>query len=865
MHIEEATITQLNDYLVAQLAPICDADPSVLADYVMALLRHDQPIDGLKTLCISQLEDFLKESTGPFVNSLFDTVLSEGYAREDGTLAESSVSGLNEDPAVEQAEAPATSQKFHEEEVSDDEDGDRNFKHTRRGGDTQDLGVADGRTSRDDAASRKRVRSDDPVQGQDSGNSAYPRQDGPQNEDLTASHKRLKSGEANPDDRNKGNRGFNGPNAAFQAGPGRRDFDRDGRHMGPQRFPPQMIPPPQGLPLIPEKGYCLRGDACPYDHGVDRIVVDDLPMVGGRPPFEMMGPNPMMPIPGMGGPFHPYGGRPGVPNMRPQFDAEPYEPGMSMPIGPSEAYDPERASFAAAGRRPGSENGVGAAEGAGNGQLGGGAPFQAGGPGGPENFQSGLRGGFARRGGRGGANFNSGFGGHHQQGNMGQRTFGGNPKGRASNDTLVVQNVPAEHLTIDKISEFFKKFGTITNIKLHVPTSKAVLQFSTPAEAQAAYRSPDPIFDNRFVKVFFANPDNMGGKAETSPLPTAPVASTRRSVITIDPQAAAAEAQKAAAAAAAAAEEKKEKTKQMLEMQQNLIAKQIEEQKKIMEKLQSKTLLPQEKKALMSQFEILSKSMKDVMHSASTRVATIQTQQASKPASRAALMEEKERERLDRELDAISQVQSPAPGAVPAEETSKSATLLAQLEALKAQAAARGIDPNAVLAAGSTRGGSSHPYSGRGRGSWAGGRGSGGRFTLDNRTKKLLVKNVGSSGHFALRAHFEKFGSINNLTSTDDDSSAIVEYGSRRDAERAMSEPLKLEDFDTAELSWFTGTLPSDQSSASLDKLSNGSAAALVDPSSVETTAPGNTTTTAQWEDEEEEEDHDADTSWKRR
>lgn len=38
-----------------------DADSDVLADYVLALLRHDQVDDEVKKLCIEQLDDFLRE------------------------------------------------------------------------------------------------------------------------------------------------------------------------------------------------------------------------------------------------------------------------------------------------------------------------------------------------------------------------------------------------------------------------------------------------------------------------------------------------------------------------------------------------------------------------------------------------------------------------------------------------------------------------------------------------------------------------------------------------------------------------------------------------------------------------------------
>lgn len=70
------------------------------------------------------------------------------------------------------------------------------------------------------------------------------------------------------------------------------------------------------IQALKERGYCLRGDACPFDHGVDRIVVDDLPMVSGRPPFDLMVPGPM---PGMRTPFNvPFSGN------RPPYDMEPY-------------------------------------------------------------------------------------------------------------------------------------------------------------------------------------------------------------------------------------------------------------------------------------------------------------------------------------------------------------------------------------------------------------------------------------------------------------------------------------------------------------------------------------------------------------
>lgn len=38
-----------------------DADPDVLADYVLALLRHDGDITDVRKLCEEEIPDFLKE------------------------------------------------------------------------------------------------------------------------------------------------------------------------------------------------------------------------------------------------------------------------------------------------------------------------------------------------------------------------------------------------------------------------------------------------------------------------------------------------------------------------------------------------------------------------------------------------------------------------------------------------------------------------------------------------------------------------------------------------------------------------------------------------------------------------------------
>jgi hypothetical protein len=41
----------------------CDADPEALADYVLALLKHDAPEPELRKMFVSQLEEFLEKGT----------------------------------------------------------------------------------------------------------------------------------------------------------------------------------------------------------------------------------------------------------------------------------------------------------------------------------------------------------------------------------------------------------------------------------------------------------------------------------------------------------------------------------------------------------------------------------------------------------------------------------------------------------------------------------------------------------------------------------------------------------------------------------------------------------------------------------
>jgi len=63
MPIDKELMDPLRVYLVEALPKVCDANPSPLSDYIIALLERDQPQDELKQSCIEKLEEFLKKGS----------------------------------------------------------------------------------------------------------------------------------------------------------------------------------------------------------------------------------------------------------------------------------------------------------------------------------------------------------------------------------------------------------------------------------------------------------------------------------------------------------------------------------------------------------------------------------------------------------------------------------------------------------------------------------------------------------------------------------------------------------------------------------------------------------------------------------
>ncbi|GAA5963349.1 hypothetical protein JCM3765_006992 [Sporobolomyces pararoseus] len=73
LEVDKASLTP---WLIKHLEPITDAEPSTLAEYVLALLQRDETPQELERICIESLGDFLEDHTEKFVKEMFAFVQS---------------------------------------------------------------------------------------------------------------------------------------------------------------------------------------------------------------------------------------------------------------------------------------------------------------------------------------------------------------------------------------------------------------------------------------------------------------------------------------------------------------------------------------------------------------------------------------------------------------------------------------------------------------------------------------------------------------------------------------------------------------------------------------------------------------------
>ncbi|MCD7462939.1 hypothetical protein HAX54_049651 [Datura stramonium] len=93
--------------------------------------------------------------------------------------------------------------------------------------------------------------------------------------------------------------------------------------------------------------------------------------------------------------------------------------------------------------------------------------------------------------------------------------------------TLFVRGIPQKDNKPEALLSHFRKFGEVIDIYIPVNGEQAFVQFSKREEAEAALKAPDAVMGNRFIKLFWANRDSiMDGVSGSSNLPRGGTPST---------------------------------------------------------------------------------------------------------------------------------------------------------------------------------------------------------------------------------------------------------------------------------------------------------------------------------------------------
>ncbi|EZA62685.1 RNA-binding protein 26 isoform X2 [Ooceraea biroi] len=624
-----------------------------------------------------------------------------------------------------------------------------------------------------------------------------------------------------------------------------------------------------------EKGYCMRGDLCPYDHGTDPVVLEDLTLSRvlsfGPHGTQTPGAVPVATVPEP----------PQGPNGNPP---PPHLPLASLPPPhlrnhhSNMEYNPDAPSMEPRmpwGRHPQPAPGI----------YGRGQRELISVPVIPHTNSSEVT---------------------HTQSNPLKRkqAFDFNrlgPKQRMvhnpANCSLELKKVPRSLNNITQLNNHFSKFGKIVNIQVNFggDPEAALVTFQLPAEAKAAYRSTEAVLNNRFIKVFWHNNINNNaaagaienvppgcrpsvkerlGAAVTVPTKTEDneYVPTRRSteeqvtqtLVPTSPKAAAVtntredkvlaikKTQEILAAKETLKKKQEEKRKEAIKLtadlrkrKQELLDKHLIELRALIDKAEKN---PEQKESIMPTIKAMQQSVDNLRKdlAANGQIGNNKSQKSR---------EQAQKEILDAELDLMTAQQ----------EGQDAGELQKRLNELRAQAAALGLNTTPSVGRGTkvasrvTRGTHTLSYRGRGRGSFA-------HVSVDHRPTSLLVSGYETEEKTEVLAHFQQFGEIVNQIVDDATPSIVINFKSRKEAEVALVKGRTFQD-RLLSITWVSGhhlhrggTGSNSSASVQLSSRSEQTAPATDEDIDLEGTAEA-----LFLEENEEEEDEDGEPrSWRR-
>ncbi|KAM6408866.1 RNA-binding protein 27-like isoform 3-T3 [Rhynochetos jubatus] len=865
-------VDALKSWLAKLLEPICDADPSALANYVVALVKKDKPEKELKAFCADQLDVFLQKETSGFVDKLFESLYTKSYLPSlEPAKVEAKPAGQEKEEVKEELSLKQNFQESVEEERDSRKKkysspqrsrGDSSEQRTRekkrddgkwrdydRYYDRGDLyreksSWRHGRSksrSKSRGLSRSRSRSRGRSKDRDANRSVEHRERSKfksERNDAEGSYNPVSVSPSKSSEQYSSAQSI--PSAVTVIAPAHHLENTTeswsnfyNNNSNPSSFG-RNPPPKRRCRDYDERGFCVLGDLCQFDHGNDPLVVDEVALpsiIPFPPPPPGIPPPPGMLLPPLPGPARSM--RLPVPPAHPQAP-----PPVVLPVPtaniiiqtePPIPVTNNSSNVTRVVLEPDSRKRS------------------------PSNMECPpLKKPWLGK-----------------QANNNQNKPGFLKKNQYTNTKLEVRKIPPELNNITQLNEHFSKFGTIVNIQVAFQNDPeaALIQYLTNDEARKAISSTEAVLNNRFIRVLWhrdgeqqppllqqpqqqspaqalhhqlhlqqqalsatpavtphsvlskvmnkplasgayvlnkvpvkrrlgaaggnqpelSQPGAVGEDSQTFPTPTSHskmVYSSSNLKTSMKPGAGSKphdvqEALKKKQEAMKLQQDMRKKKQEMLE-------KQIECQKMLISKLEkNKAMKPEERAEIM-------KTLKELAGKISQLKDELKTSSTASTPSKLKSKTEAQKELLDAELDFHKRLSS-------GEDTTE---LRKKLNQLQVEAARLGILPVGR--------GKTVPAQGRGRGRGRGGRGRGmlNHMVVDHRPKALTVGGFVEEEKDELLQHFSKFGDIEDLQEEDSPLSVVLTFKSRSEAENAANQGSRFKD-RRLQIAWYKPKVPS--------------------------------------------------------
>lgn len=236
MLFPEEDAAQLKTWIVKRIENTSDADSDVLADYVIALLKHDGDEAAIRKLCEKEIPDFLTEDSKAFLDDVFQALTYKSYMPGAPPVPNPTPKNIPK-PLANLPPKPSNSRK-------------RGFEES------QDVNDQNGYTQRGERAHKQ------------------PRRGGRRNESFGAYMQRMDTMNVPPfDTTTNPMEVFMRMQAIGMPFPGMPDYS--GQALGSRQHKRGRCRD------FDSKGFCSRGSTCVYDHGQEPDAAGDYSMGGG--------------------------------------------------------------------------------------------------------------------------------------------------------------------------------------------------------------------------------------------------------------------------------------------------------------------------------------------------------------------------------------------------------------------------------------------------------------------------------------------------------------------------------------------------------------------------------------------------------